>query len=134
MTLCMLGNFSSFFCRLLHFFFKINFFKKFFLERYQSVKRFGSRSDGRYVSSDLGPNCLQRLSADDKYFTVKERVKILLLFASMSSKGLEEPVHPLSLFRAFIAIVHKVLILKQMKVQINYVAPLDNCVCVGISM
>ena len=35
--LCMLGNF---------FFFKINFFKKFFQEHYQSV--------------NLGPNCLQR--------------------------------------------------------------------------
>ena len=42
LTLCMLGNFSCFFCRLL-IFFKINFFEKLFQEHYQSVKQFGSR-------------------------------------------------------------------------------------------
>ena len=41
-------------------FFKINFFKRFFRELNHSVKLFGSRS----VGPDLGPNCLQRLSAD----------------------------------------------------------------------
>ena len=39
------------------FFFKINVFKKFFQEHYQSGKGFGP---------DLGTNCLQRFSADDK--------------------------------------------------------------------
>ena len=43
LTQCMLGNFSQLFCRLLTFF-KLNFFKKFFQEHYQSVKQFGSRS------------------------------------------------------------------------------------------
>ena len=42
-SLCMLGNFSCF-CRLLAFF-KINFFKKFFQELYQSVIRFAYRSE-----------------------------------------------------------------------------------------
>ena len=42
-TLCMLGNFSCFCCRLLTFF-KMNFFEKIFQEHYQSVKRLGSRS------------------------------------------------------------------------------------------
>ena len=41
---CMLGNFSCFRCRLLTFFFKINIFKKIFLEPFESVKLFGSRS------------------------------------------------------------------------------------------
>ena len=38
-TLCKLGNFTCFCCCLLTFF-KINFFKKFFLEHYQIVKQF----------------------------------------------------------------------------------------------
>ena len=46
---------------------RIYFFKKFFQEHYQSVKQFGSRSD-------LGPSCSQRLSADAKVATSKERV------------------------------------------------------------
>ena len=50
------------FCRLLIFFFKNNFYK-IFQEYHQSVKQFGSRSG--FVGPDLGPNCLQRLSADD---------------------------------------------------------------------
>ena len=49
----MLGNFSSFCCRLLTFF-KINFFKKFIKKYYEGFKFY-----------TLGPNCLQRLSADD---------------------------------------------------------------------
>ena len=52
------------------YFFKINFFKKFFQEQYHSVKQFGFRSGPtlcRYnVGPDLNPNCLQRLSADGK--------------------------------------------------------------------
>ena len=47
--------------------FKMNFFKKFFQELYESVKWFGSRSGPLvYVGPDLGPNCVQRLSTDDK--------------------------------------------------------------------
>ena len=53
-----------------------NFFKIF---SFQSIKRFGSRSgptfsnglnpdqDRHFVSPDLGPNCLQRLSANHKW-------------------------------------------------------------------
>ena len=59
LTLCMLVNFSYFSCRLLTFF-KINFFKKLFHKHYQIVKPFGSIS-----GPDLGPTCLQWLSADD---------------------------------------------------------------------
>ena len=42
-------------------FFKIDFYKKFFQEHYQSVKG----QDWCSVGPDLGPNCLQRLSADN---------------------------------------------------------------------
>ena len=67
----MLGNVSCFCCRLLT-------FQKFFQEHYQSVKRFESRHS---VSLDLGPNCLQRLSADDisqKLLLAKKRVNICI--------------------------------------------------------
>ena len=45
------GKFCMLFCRLLIFFFLLNLFEKFFQEH--------------FVGPDLGPNCLQRLSADD---------------------------------------------------------------------
>ena len=48
----MLGNFSCYCCRLLTYF-KTKFFVKFFQEYYQGV-------------GSLDPDCLQRLSADDK--------------------------------------------------------------------
>ena len=46
-------------------FFKINFFEKFSHEHHQSVKQFGSRSGRHFVGPGLGPNCLQKVSADD---------------------------------------------------------------------
>ena len=57
--LCMLGNYFPCFCCHLLIFFIISFFKKFFQEHYQSF-------NGLNTDQDLGPNCLQRLSADDK--------------------------------------------------------------------
>ena len=50
--------FSCFYCCLL--FLEINFFKNFFQKHYQSVKIVWTKID-----PDLGPNCLQKLSADD---------------------------------------------------------------------
>ena len=87
----MLGNsnFSCVCCRLLTYF-KINFFKKFFQENYQSA--------------DLGANCLQWASPD-KVAASKERVypgptseyqpehKILVLIALRSGEGSDEPAH-----------------------------------------
>ena len=52
-------------------FFNTNFFEKFFQEYHQSVKQFGSSQAPQNVGPDLGPNCLQRLSADD---TSRQRV------------------------------------------------------------
>ena len=66
LTLCMLGNLSGFCCRLF-IFFKINFSKNSSptLLECQMVWN---------VGPDLGPNCLQRLSADDKVEASKKRV------------------------------------------------------------
>ena len=50
----MLGNFSCF------------FFKKFFHEHYQVSNPLDPDQDLHFVGPDLGPNCLQRLSTDDK--------------------------------------------------------------------
>ena len=58
------GYFFHFFCCLL-IFFKIEIFKKNFQEYHRSIKQFGSKSGRHFVGPDLGPNCLQRLSADD---------------------------------------------------------------------
>ena len=44
---------------------KITFFQKFFQEHCQSVKQFGFRSGQTFFSPDLGPNYLQRLTADN---------------------------------------------------------------------
>ena len=57
----MLGDFS---CRLLTVL-KINFFKKIFQYDYQS-NGLGPDQDRHSVGPDLGPNCLQRLIADNK--------------------------------------------------------------------
>ena len=55
LIICMMGILSCY-CNML------NFFIEFFQEHYQSVKRFVPRS----VNPVLGPNCLQRSSADNK--------------------------------------------------------------------
>ena len=63
LTLCLFGKFADFLpCADL--FFKIDFFEKFFQEHHQSVKQLDPDLDRHYVGSDLGPNCLQQLSAD----------------------------------------------------------------------
>ena len=55
-----LGNFACFCCRLLTFF-KINLFKKFFQEHYQSVKQFGSRSGTMLCRCWSGSKLLARV-------------------------------------------------------------------------
>ena len=59
-------------CRLLIYFFRIYRFQKLLHEHVQTVKHFGPRSGPRFARSDLGPKCLQRLSADE---TSIQRVK-----------------------------------------------------------
>ena len=83
-TFCMLGIFSYFCCRLLNFF-KINFFKKIFQEHYQiqnlMSKHLNPDQDRHFVCPDLDPNCMQRLSVEDK------RCRQLLLNSTMSIVG-----------------------------------------------
>ena len=63
-SLCMLGNFSRC-CRLL-IFFKINFFKNLFWNTIRVSNNLDPDQDRKNVGPDLGPNCLQRLSADEQ--------------------------------------------------------------------
>ena len=55
-------------CHLLMVFFKSAFSKTFFREYDQNVKQLGYslRSGPTFFGPELGPNCLQRLSADNK--------------------------------------------------------------------
>ena len=62
------------FCRLLIFPLK---FKTFLQDYHQSGKQVGSRLAERFVGPDLGPNCLERLSADD---SSKQRVPEILSY------------------------------------------------------
>ena len=62
LTLCMLGNFSCLCCCLLTFF-KINFFKNSFRNINRVSYSLDRDQDLRSVGPDLGPKCLQRLSA-----------------------------------------------------------------------
>ena len=63
----MLGNFAFFFSCLPIFFFKINIFKYFFSDRNTRVSDSMDPDQARhFVGSDLGLNCLQRLSEDNK--------------------------------------------------------------------
>ena len=60
-------------------FLKIHFIKKLFQEHYQSVKQLWIqiRTDIHSVSPDLGPNCLQRLSADDKLPQASKELNVI---------------------------------------------------------
>ena len=78
LDLCMLGNFSCF-CCCVKIFFKINFFKKFFQEHYQSVKWFGFKSDRTNILSALiwvrsvckGYQPMTKVAASKERVTVK---------------------------------------------------------------
>ena len=52
--------------------FKINFLQKIFQEHYESVNGLDPDQDRCSVSPDLVPNCLQRLSADDRTFHLNQ--------------------------------------------------------------
>ena len=73
---CLLSIFLCFFCPLL-IFFRINFFEKFFQEYHQSVNSLDPDQVLHFFRPDLGPNCLQKLSADD---TSWQRVLKLFIF------------------------------------------------------
>ena len=65
LTLCMLGIFSCF-CCLLTFLSKNNFFEYYFMNNIRVSNGLDPDQDRRCVGPDLGPNCLQILSVDDK--------------------------------------------------------------------
>ena len=82
------------------FFFQNHFFK-IFQEHYQPVKWFGSRSG---LTFDLGPNCLQRLSADDKSLCLHGKSSNSLIFVAQF-KGLDKHCRP-SFFYFMYVMVH----------------------------
>ena len=65
LILCMLGNFCMLFCRLWSFF-KLTFQKKSFRNTIRVSDSLDSDQAWCFVRPDLGPNCLQRLLADNK--------------------------------------------------------------------
>ena len=65
--LCLLGNFCMLFCRLLI------FSKNPFRNTIRVSNRLDPDQARHFVEPDLGPNCLQRLSADG---TSRQRVKL----------------------------------------------------------
>ena len=67
LTLCMLGNFACFFSRLwIFFFFKLTLSKKSFRNTMSMSNSLDPDQARQNVGPDLGPNCSQRFSADDK--------------------------------------------------------------------
>ena len=72
LTLCILGNYSKF-CHL-PIFFKISTFKKSFRNIIKVSNGLDSDQDRHSVGPDLRPNCLQRLSADDKSLQLKDEL------------------------------------------------------------
>ena len=69
--------FSCFLLWPAYFFSKLNFFKKCFKSTIRVSHGLAPEQDQHPVGSDLGPNCLQRLSADDKscrYEGKKEKI------------------------------------------------------------
>ena len=64
-------------------------FNKNFLEYYQSENSLYPDQDQHPVGPDLGPNCLQRLAADD---IGRDRVKVLEILCKISSLTSFNPV------------------------------------------
>ena len=62
----MLGNVFMLLLSSADFFFKVNIFKKSFRNTIRLSNGFDPDQDRHFVGTDLSPNCLQRLSADDQ--------------------------------------------------------------------
>ena len=63
---CMLGNLACLLFVVCRFFSKTNFFrKKHFREYNQASNSLDQNQTRQFVNPDFGPDCLQRLSADD---------------------------------------------------------------------
>ena len=59
------------------FFFKINFFKKKFKNTIRVSNGFDPDQDLHFVGPDLGPNCSQRLSAEDRWPLARKKLKLI---------------------------------------------------------
>ena len=70
-----MGTFLLFCCRL-HTFFKINLFKLFFQELYQSVKQFESRSEPMFCRSWSGSKLFAKVISRRQIAASKERVRV----------------------------------------------------------
>ena len=79
LTICMLGNFSCFCCHLLTFFFNSRNSFRNTIRVLNGLDKDQNRCS-QLLSSNLGPNCLKRLSPDDKVAATKERDKKNLAF------------------------------------------------------
>ena len=76
LTLCMLGNFACFFCRLWIFFKKLTFSKKSFRNIIRVSNSLDPDQAWRFVRLELGPNCLHLgYQQTTKVTTSEERVK-----------------------------------------------------------
>ena len=71
-----LDNFHVYFLSIQTFFFKITLLEELFQEHYQSIKQF--------VSPDLGPNSLQRLSAYGKSALVNNKSKLYSMLSNIN--------------------------------------------------
>ena len=65
LTLCMLGNFSFFLSSAVVFFSKLTFSKNAFKNNTRVSNGLNPDQTRHFDRPDLGPNCLQRLPADD---------------------------------------------------------------------
>ena len=75
----MLGNFSAF-CHLL-IIFKIFFIENSFRNTIRVSNNLDPDQARHFVGRDLGPNCLQRLSADD---TRRQGIKVDMVFGKVN--------------------------------------------------
>ena len=85
----MLGNFLCCYMLLSSDFFQNELFQKILSDRntYRVSNNLDPDRDRHSVSPDLGPKCLQRLSAEDQVAASKERVNILFVFSSKLCYG-----------------------------------------------
>ena len=76
----MLGNFSCFCCRLLTFFKNGLFSKNSFKNTIRVSNCLDPDQDRQNVGPDLGPDCLQRLSAIDFFFVAASMERVNMHF------------------------------------------------------
>ena len=74
LSLCLLSKFSSYF--LSSAFFKINFLEKFSQKYHRASNSLDLDQAQHFVRPDLGPNCLQRLSADDTSWQIESTERV----------------------------------------------------------